>query len=57
MSDDAMKMWNMRLNETIIVGGWSITRVPGGWIYLSNEPGGSAVFVPLNREFVKVPHG
>jgi hypothetical protein len=50
MSPDAM--WKMKLNETKTVEKIDITRVPGGWVYrfFANSP--TAVFVPLDNEFV-----
>jgi hypothetical protein len=50
----ADKMWKMKLNETITVGSFDITRVPGGWVYrFFNGGHPTAVFVPLDNEFTR----
>lgn len=41
------KMYEIELNDSIYLNGYSITRVPGGWIY--DRPNGP-VFVPFNNE-------
>ncbi|MCH9712522.1 MAG: hypothetical protein K0U20_07875 [Proteobacteria bacterium] len=48
MNDD---IYRMELNETIECKGLYITRVPGGWVYDSDQ--NSACFVPYNEEFKK----
>ncbi len=50
MSPEAM--WKMALNETKTIDKFDITRVPGGWIYRFFETRPTAVFVPLDNEFV-----
>lgn len=49
------ELYNMNLHEEIYQGGWSITRVAGGWIYRTNREG-SEVFVPFNNEFQEINH-
>jgi hypothetical protein len=66
--EEARFLWGMKLNQSIHHNdGYTITRVPGGWIYRFYQiqqdegPSGSysenyreqAVFVPLNNEFLK----
>jgi hypothetical protein len=48
----AKEMWNMKLNETRFNDGIDITRVPGGWIYRFIATIPTAVFVPLDNEFM-----
>lgn len=47
----AEELYNLKLGEEIRRG-WTITRVPGGWIF-SQGNGSSSVFVPYHNEFYK----
>lgn len=53
-----LEMWKMELNKTYKIDNclWEITRVPGGWIYSPSDGRivTTAVFVPLDNEFVKI---
>lgn len=46
------KIYALQLNDSIYVGDWQVTRVPGGWIYAAFQ---TAVFVPFSREFQTTP--
>ena len=46
----AYYLYSMDIHDEIFDCGWSITRVPGGWIYRTNREG-SEVFVPFHNEF------
>lgn len=49
----AKAIYHMNLGEELELDDWYITRVPGGWIYLSHC--GHAAFVPFNNEFMQKP--
>lgn len=45
-------IYRLGLHEALEAKTYTVTRVPGGWIYSSFHPGDSlAVFVPFNNEF------
>ena len=58
LSDEtARELYGLKLLETIRKDAWTITRVPGGWIFSAYYDGGSSatdigVFVPFDNEFV-----
>ena len=48
------KIHELELHEELIIAGYTITRVPGGWIYQSlGAQEYSNVFVPFTTEFRK----
>jgi hypothetical protein len=57
VEESATKMYEMKLNETILIGNTTaVTRVPGGWIYELLEIATRTVtsqFVPFDNEFQK----
>jgi len=65
MAQNEKNIYDLELHETckikIAVGvlssiEYTITRVPGGWIYLSTTVNGiSTIFVPYSKEFNKIP--
>lgn len=46
--EDSKKLYSLKLHEDYTVDGVSITRVPGGWIYMF---GMGLIFIPFNNEF------
>lgn len=45
-------IYSLSLHESLVEGNLKITRVPGGWIYLSiYESHISSLFVPMNKEY------
>lgn len=40
-------IWELKLHETITLNNFSVTRVPGGWIYISRLTSAVGVFVPF----------
>jgi len=50
-------IYTLILNETVLINGFNITRVPGGWIYQKTNPFNDAssplVFIPYNEEFIE----
>ena len=47
------KLRAMQLHDELVLPGgiWTVTRVPGGWIYTHKEEKGPAVFVPLDKSW------
>lgn len=49
-----IKLYDMKYGDITKFGYWEVTRVPGGWIFLSgNGDSQSAAFVPFNNEFMQ----
>jgi len=49
MSDEAKRLYSMKLHENISVSYLDIFRVAGGWLYFIDE---GAAFVPFSDEFL-----
>lgn len=43
------QLYEMKCNDDLEVGGYTVRRVPGGWIYLTIR---GQSFVPFNNEFM-----
>jgi hypothetical protein len=49
---DRTSIYNLKLHESVEIGnGWTVMRVPGGWIYRNYYHEATCAFVPLNNEF------
>jgi hypothetical protein len=50
---DKMKnLYELTIGEDTLLGEWTITRVPGGWLFLHyGGCGKTSVFVPYHNEF------
>lgn len=47
----ADRIYKLKLHENINFSSFSVTRVPGGWIYVYPR---SVIFVPYNNEFLLI---
>jgi hypothetical protein len=47
-------LYNMKLHTVLHFNGFTVVRVPGGWIYIYGYDNDCGVFVPFNNEFQKL---
>ncbi|WP_286755494.1 hypothetical protein [Roseivirga sp. UBA838] len=49
--EEKRSIYDLQLHEAQLFGHLMVQRVPGGWVYFSNDSSGLSTFVPYSGEF------